>query len=157
MTAAIIPAKVSYAETIYLNCETIKSPDTTLTKMYLVPPTTNNEYVNDIVNAGFVGMVLPPDATWAIDFDNMTVSQPGDSRIYKIVNKNTNTISAILSRQGSDVSFSILINRINGLLTVKHIILPTNPNVEEWRVKHGKAFPTIWAWEQKCVPSQPKF
>lgn len=157
VASAVLFANVSHGETLYLNCETIKSPDNILSKMYLVPPATNNEYVNDIVEAGFVGMTMPPDTTWTIDLDNMTVSQPGDSRIYKIVDKDTSAISAVLSRQGSDVSFSILLNRINGVLTVEHTILSTSSDIQEWRVKHGKAFPTIWTWEQKCVSGHPKF
>ena len=140
----------AHAETLYLNCATISAPKYKLGDLYLKPPANRDQFYEDAFNAGFAAFIDEPPTTWVVQLDTGTITSPDKSRIYRVTGRTETTITGSFVSEGGNV-FLWGLNRINGAVSVSNT--PKSEDQREWKAAHGKLFPILWTWGQKCTAS----
>ncbi|EQB11250.1 hypothetical protein [Sphingobium lactosutens] len=138
------------AETLYLDCQQISKPKHGPVDLYAKPPATQDQVIRDIWEAGFSGFVVDPPTTWVVDLEANTITSPDNSPTYKITGKAAAEITGSFVSESRNVSLWGL-NRISGTVVVTHTLQAAQQ--KEWQAKHGKPFPIMWMWSQKCKAS----
>lgn len=79
-----------------------------------------------------------------------TIKSPGDGRTYKITGLSDAEITGSFVSESKNV-FLWGLNRINGTVVMTNTLRAEDQ--KEWKAKHGKPFPILWMWTQKCTAS----
>ncbi|WP_293922163.1 hypothetical protein [Sphingobium sp. UBA5915] len=149
MALASMPVAVQ-AETIYLSCQQVSKPKFGPADLFAKPPADQDQVIQAIYEAGFAGFVVDPPETWAVDLSEGTIKSPGDGRAYQITRVTDTEITGSFVSENKNI-FLWGLNRINGTVAVTNTLRAEDQ--KEWKAKHGKLFPILWMWSQKCNAS----
>ncbi|WP_110947005.1 hypothetical protein [Pseudomonas bohemica] len=112
------------------------------------PRDLRNQFINDAIDAGIIGLFIEPPTTWQVNLSPNTVFSPDQSSTSLNI---TSTSAGKIEAYAKDgAKFSL--NRINSRL--EYSVLIGIPNTNIWKKAHGGTIPETLAYSYKCVQVQ---
>ncbi len=144
-TISLAPA--AQAQTIFLSCQLTSGPEHTPSDLYTRLPSSQDEFIEDLWEAGLPGLVTDPPTTWVVDLAEGTVKTPGEGPNFEITRVDDSQVEANFITESGNLR-TWRLNRINGGLSITNIL--DLELQQDWQAEHGKMFPNLWTWEQQC-------
>jgi hypothetical protein len=150
----VLIATTVSGQSLYLTCKATTFPDMDFKKIYKSPPPNpRDQFIQDMIVEGLVGILLNKAETWEIKTAERSVTSPDENSGPKFANATiTDTkVSATATSPNGKNNFWYELNRITGKLTYQ--IDLAEEETKAWRSKHGGQLPRLWKWEQSCTSS----
>lgn len=137
------------SEQITLECRNVSQPEYVLSQLYKYPPKTTELFLEDAIEAGHAGDLLPKPNRWLIDTDGQTFASVGGAPEVSLTGLVVDgSLIGAMSVGKTGNAVAVLFDKASGVLNIETVT--NDQSGLGWIYAHGGQWPAVLVWTQQC-------